>query len=423
MSSTAFSPTMSAAPAPVYATVPSPAAMESSADTALPNTSDVPSFTSFDDMELKDEILRGIYTMGFQTPSPIQQKAIVPMTKRRDIIAQAQSGTGKTATFSIGSIQQIDPGLKAPQVLVLAPTRELAQQSQVTASGIGQYLGIQVLCATGGPPIAEDMRALQRGAQFIVGTPGRIYDLIRRGALKLDNIRVLIMDEADQMLEDRFREQVLCILEFKFPASTRIAFFSATMPPEVTEVAERFLDDPCRILIPPESVTLDGIKQFYVPLDQESHKFEVLLDILRNMSIAQLIIFVNKRQKAEWLTAAMQDNNFTIECIHGEMDVAERKKRMGDFRSGRARILIATDLLARGIDVQQVSTVINYELPLQRENYIHRIGRSGRYGRKGVAINLIVEEEQRSLDDIETYYKTKINTLPDDLDSLSPGRL
>lgn len=420
MSSTAPSITMSTATA--TATNPSPA-MEHSADTALPNTSDVPSFTSFDDMDLKDEILRGIYTMGYQTPSPIQQKAIVPMTKRRDIIAQAQSGTGKTATFSIGSIQQIDPALKAPQVLVLAPTRELAQQTQTTASGIGSYLGIQVLCATGGPPIAEDMRALQRGAQFIVGTPGRIYDLIRRGALKLDNMRVLIMDEADQMLEDRFREQVLCILEFKFPAATRIAFFSATMPPEVTEVAERFLDDPCRILIPPESVTLDGIKQFYVPLEQENHKFDVLLDILRNMSIAQLIIFVNKRQKAEGLAEAMRDNNFTIECIHGEMDVAERKKRMADFRTGRARILIATDLLARGIDVQQVSTVINYELPLQRENYIHRIGRSGRYGRKGVAINLIVEEEAKSLEDIETYYSTKINPLPDDLNSLSASNI
>jgi superfamily II DNA/RNA helicase len=341
------------------------------------------------------------------------------MMSRRDIIAQAQSGTGKTATFSIGSIQQVDPSIKAPQVLVLAPTRELAQQSYTTALGIGRYIDLQVLCATGGPPIAEDMRALQRGAQFIVGTPGRVYDLIRRGALKLDNIRVLIMDEADQMLEDRFREQVLCILEFKFPAATRIAFFSATMPPEVTEVAERFLDNPCRILIPPEAVTLEGIKQYYMMVEQENYKFDVLLDILRNMSIAQLIIFVNKRQKAEGLSEAMRDNNFTIECIHGEMDVAERKKRMHDFRTGKARILIATDLLARGIDVQQVSTVINYELPLQRENYIHRIGRSGRYGRKGVAINLIVDEEGRTLEEYEQYYSTKINPLPEDLSSIT----
>jgi superfamily II DNA/RNA helicase len=412
MSSTAIRDTMSTAPE-------TNAVMRQSADNALPGTSDVPSYTSFDDMGLSDEILRGIYTLGYQNPSPIQQKAIVPMMSRRDIIAQAQSGTGKTATFSIGSIQQVDPSIKAPQVLVLAPTRELAQQSYTTALGIGRYIDLQVLCATGGPPIAEDMRALQRGAQFIVGTPGRVYDLIRRGALKLDNIRVLIMDEADQMLEDRFREQVLCILEFKFPAATRIAFFSATMPPEVTEVAERFLDNPCRILIPPEAVTLEGIKQYYMMVEQENYKFDVLLDILRNMSIAQLIIFVNKRQKAEGLSEAMRDNNFTIECIHGEMDVAERKKRMHDFRTGKARILIATDLLARGIDVQQVSTVINYELPLQRENYIHRIGRSGRYGRKGVAINLIVDEEGRTLEEYEQYYSTKINPLPEDLSSIT----
>ena len=412
MSSTAIRDTMSTAPE-------TNAVMRQSADNALPGTSDVPSYTSFDDMGLSDEILRGIYTLGYQNPSPIQQKAIVPMMSRRDIIAQAQSGTGKTATFSIGSIQQVDPSIKAPQVLVLAPTRELAQQSYTTALGIGRYIDLQVLCATGGPPIAEDMRALQRGAQLIVGTPGRVYDLIRRGALKLDNIRVLIMDEADQMLEDRFREQVLCILEFKFPAATRIAFFSATMPPEVTEVAERFLDNPCRILIPPEAVTLEGIKQYYMMVEQENYKFDVLLDILRNMSIAQLIIFVNKRQKAEGLSEAMRDNNFTIECIHGEMDVAERKKRMHDFRTGKARILIATDLLARGIDVQQVSTVINYELPLQRENYIHRIGRSGRYGRKGVAINLIVDEEGRTLEEYEQYYSTKINPLPEDLSSIT----
>ena len=377
--------------------------------------SEIKVYNSFDDMGLPEDLLRGIYAHGFTTPSKIQQRAIVPMREGRDIIAQAQSGTGKTGTFSIGALSVIDINLKVPQVLVLSPTRELAQQTEKVASEIGNYMKIQVHSATGGPPIAEDIRALQRGAQFIVGTPGRVYDLIRRGALKLDAMRVLIMDEADQMLEDRFREQVHCILEFKFPPATQVALFSATMPPEVTEVAEKFLQNPCRILLPPEEVTLEGIKQYFVALDREDWKFSALMDLYKHLNINQLLIFVNKRARAEWLAARLSENGFTLECIHGEMDVAERKKRMDDFRKGQVRVLICTDLLARGIDVQQVSMVINYELPLQRENYIHRIGRSGRFGRKGVAINLVVNEEMRSLHDIETYYKTNITPLPEDL--------
>lgn len=375
-------------------------------------------YDSFDTMDLPENLLRGIYAYGYDKPSKIQQRAIVPMKERRDIIAQSQSGTGKTGTFSIGALSIIDPDLKAPQVLILSPTRELAQQTEDVARNIGTYMKIQVHSATGGPPIAEDIRALQRGAQFIVGTPGRIYDLIRRGALKLDAMRVLIMDEADQMLEDRFREQVHCILEFKFPPTTQVALFSATMPPEVTEVAEKFLQNPCRILLPPEEVTLEGIKQYYVELDREEWKFEALMDLYKHLTINQLLIFVNKRQKAEWLAARLSENGFTLECIHGDMDVAERKKRMNDFRKGQVRVLISTDLLARGIDVQQVSMVINYELPMQRENYIHRIGRSGRYGRKGVAINLMLTDEMRALKEIETYYKTMINALPSDLSNL-----
>jgi superfamily II DNA/RNA helicase len=381
-------------------------------------TEEVTVYDTFDAMDLPENLLRGIYSYGYDKPSKIQQRAIVPMKNGRDIIAQSQSGTGKTGTFSIGALSCIDPSIKAPQVLVLSPTRELAQQTENVAHSISSYMGIQVHSATGGPPIAEDIRALQRGAQFIVGTPGRIYDLIRRGALKLDAMRVLIMDEADQMLEDRFREQVLCILEFTFPPTTQVALFSATMPPEVTEVAEKFLRNPCRILLPPEEVTLEGIKQYYVELEREEWKFDALMDLYKHLTINQLIIFVNKRQKAEWLAARLSENGFTLECIHGDMDVAERKKRMNDFRKGLVRVLISTDLLARGIDVQQVSMVINYELPMQRENYIHRIGRSGRYGRKGVAINLMLTDEMRTLKEIETYYKTQITILPSDLSNI-----
>ncbi len=377
-----------------------------------------PVFSTFDDMGLNDDILRGIYSFGFMTPSSIQARAIKPLMERRDVIAQSQSGTGKTGAFCIGALSVCDPALKAPQVIVLSPVRELAHQTEVVARAISQFRGLQVYSATGGPPIAEDIRALQRGAQILISTPGRTYDLIRRGALKLDNIKVLVLDEADQMLEDRFREQVIEILKFKFPADCQIGLFSATMPPEVRDVAEKFTRNPVRILIPPEEVTLKGINQYHVEIEKEEWKFECLQDLYQHLQINQLIIFVNKRQKAEWLASRMKDLGFTLECTHGEMDVAERKKRMADFRNGNVRVLISTDLLARGIDVQQVSLVINYELPLQRENYIHRIGRSGRFGRKGVAINLVLPDEKKSLEDIEKYYGTKIDPLPEDLSKL-----
>jgi superfamily II DNA/RNA helicase len=215
-------------------------------------------------------------------------------------------------------------------------------------------------------------------------------------------------------------EQVKCILEFQFPATCRIGLFSATMPPEVMEVAEKFLQNPVRILIPPENVTLDGIKQYYVNVGpDDKYKFDTLLDIYQHLVIAQLIIFVNTKKRAEWLAMKMREKGFTLECIHGEMDVAERKQRMEDFRRGACRVLISTDLLARGIDVQQVSMVINYELPTQHENYIHRIGRSGRFGRKGVAINLIAGDEINSVREIEKTYSTVIQELPEDLNSLA----
>jgi translation initiation factor 4A len=383
------------------------------------DTPDVRLYETFDSMDLPENLLRGIYSHGFERPSAIQQKAVVPIKDGRDVLAQAQSGTGKTGAFSIGSMCRIDPSVRKPQVLVLVPTRELAQQIESVATALGNYLGITIYSTTGGTPIHTDLRALEKGAQFIVGTPGRIYDLMNRGALHRQNLKVLIMDEADQMLEDRFREQVMCILELGFPKDTRVALFSATMPQEVVEFSEKLLQDPVRILIPPEEVTLDGIKQFYVDLQREEWKYDVLCDLYQQLHINQAIIYCNKRQKAEWLAEKMSGQGFPLSFIHGEMDVEERRRRMLEFRRGGIRVLISTDLLARGIDVQQVSLVINFELPMQRENYIHRIGRSGRFGRKGVAINLICPEEAKSLKEIEEHYGTKVVPLPEDLASLT----
>jgi translation initiation factor 4A len=314
---------------------------------------------------------------------------------------------------------KINPEMKKVQVLVIVHTRELAQQIRSVAAALGEYMGVSSYSATGGMPIRDDIKAIERGVHFLVGTPGRIYDLMTRGVLSRNMIRVLILDEADQMLEDRFKEQVICILEKGFPQDCQVALFSATMPPEVAEFAEKILKNPVRILVPPEEVTLDGIKQYFVAVEREDWKYDVLCDLYAQLTINQALIYCNKRQKAEWLAEKMRQEGFPISVIHGDLDPEERSRRMKDFRSGAVRIMISTDLLARGIDVQQVSVVVNFELPTQKENYIHRIGRSGRYGRKGTAINLISTEEMRILDEIRTHYATNIVALPQDLASLA----
>ena len=375
-------------------------------------------FQSFDDMDLPEQVLRGVYGIGFERPSPIQQKAIKPIKDGRDVLAQAQSGTGKTGAFTIGSLCRVDPTLRKVQVLVLVPVRELAQQIEGVVKQISQHMGISVYSATGGPPIREDIRAIEKGCQFLIGTPGRVFDLMNRNVLHRDNIRVLIFDEADQMLEDRFKEQVMCILQKGFPKETQIALFSATMDEDVVDIATKILRTPVRILVDASAVPLDGIKQYYVPLDNPDWKFEVLCDLYQQLNISQALIYCNKRQRADWLAEKMGQQGFPLSVIHGEMDVEERKKRMNDFRRGEVRVMISTDMLARGIDVQQVSLVINYELPVQKENYIHRIGRAGRFGRKGVTINLISPEEKRAVAEIEEHWKITLEVLPNDLNKI-----
>jgi translation initiation factor 4A len=386
----------------------------------LPETdSDVKVFSTFDEMNLPEQLLRGTYSHGFEKPSEIQKRGIVPIKSGRDLMAQAQSGTGKTGTFCIGSLTRVDPALLKPQVIVIVPTRELAQQIEKVASAIGFYMQIRAYSATGGTPLREDLRALEKGVHFVVGTPGRIYDLIHRGVLNRQHVCVLVLDEADQMLEDRFKEQILCILEMGFPATTQVALFSATMPDEVVAVANKLLRNPVRILIPPEEVTLEGISQYYVAMQKEEWKFDALCDIYKQLNVNQALIYCNKRQRAEWLAEKMTAEGFPLSFIHGEMDVDERRNRMQAFRSGNVRVLISTDLLARGIDVQHVSLVMNFELPMNRENYIHRIGRSGRFGRKGVSINLLSPNEKKMKEELESHYTIRMEELPYDLGTLS----
>jgi len=366
---------------------------------------------TFDDMELREDLLRGIYAYGFEKPSAIQQRAIVPVVKGHDTIAQAQSGTGKTATFSVGILQKLDVSSRYCQALVLAPTRELAQQIQKVCLSLGDYMNIQCMACIGGTNVRDDMRRLEDGVHVVVGTPGRVFDMINRRALRVDQMKLFVLDEADEMLSRGFKDQIYDVFRF-MPPSIQVGLFSATMPQEVLEITAQFMRDPVRILVKRDELTLEGIRQFYVAVEREEWKLDTLCDLYETLTITQAIIYCNTRRKVDWLAEKMSARDFTVSCVHGDMEQRERDVIMREFRSGSSRVLITTDLLARGIDVQQVSLVINYDLPTNRENYIHRIGRSGRFGRKGVSINFLARDDVRLLRDIEQFYNTQIEEMP-----------
>ncbi len=378
---------------------------------------EIAAVTSFDNMNLKDKLLRGIYAYGFEKPSIIQQRGILPILTRSDTIIQAQSGTGKTGTFSIALLQVIDETIRETQVLVLAPTRELAQQIQKVVSSLGEHLKIRTHACVGGTNIREDIQILQNGAQVVVGTPGRVNDMITRPALNLEKCKMFILDEADEMLSRGFKDQIYDVFKF-LPRDVQIVMCSATMPPDILEIASSFMINPKRILVKKEQLTLEGIKQFYVDVEEEGNKLNTLFDLYETITITQAIIFCNTRKKVEYLTEQLTANLFTVSSIHGDMTAGDREKIIREFRAGSTRVLITTDLLARGIDVQQVSLVINYDLPANREVYIHRIGRSGRLGRKGVAVNFITKEDSRSLRELEAFYQTQIEEMPNNIGEL-----
>jgi translation initiation factor 4A len=366
---------------------------------------------SFDNMGLRDELLRGIYSYGFERPSAIQQKAIVPTVSGRDVIAQAQSGTGKTATFAIGALQQIDFNVRECQALILAPTRELAAQIQKVVENLGDYLAVKAHACIGGTRVRDDLSILQEGVHVIVGTPGRVLDLLSRGALDASKIKIFILDEADEMLSRGFKDQIYDVFQC-LPQNVQVGLFSATMPPEALEITKNFMNSPLRILVKQEEVTLEGIRQFYINCEREEWKLDTLCDLYDTLNIAQAVIFCNTRKKVDWLTDHLRSKDFTVSATHGDLDAETRNVILSEFRTGSSRILITTDLLARGIDVHGVSLVINYDLPRNFEKYIHRIGRSGRFGRKGVAINLISTEDISRLKEIERYYNTAIEEMP-----------
>jgi len=374
-------------------------------------------FDSFDNMPLTEDLLRGIYAYGFEKPSAIQSRAIKPLATERHIIAQAQSGTGKTATFTIGILQQLDYSKNVCQALVLAPTRELAQQIQKVVLAIGDYLQVKCHACIGGTRVADDVSKLESGVHVVVGTPGRVYDMICRGILKVETIKVFILDEADEMLSRGFKDQIYDIFK-NLPTTCQVGLFSATMPPEALEITKKFMKDPVKILVKRDELTLEGIKQFYVNTDREDYKIDILTDLYETLNITQSVIFCNTRRKVDWLTDKMRAKEFTVSSTHGDIDQKERDVILNEFRTGSSRVLITTDLLARGIDVHQVSLVINYDLPRNPENYLHRIGRSGRFGRKGVAINFVTNDDEKALRELEQFYHTTIDELPSNVKDL-----
>jgi ATP-dependent RNA helicase len=272
-------------------------------------------------------------------------------------------------------------------------------------------MSIECHACIGGKSVGEDIRRLEAGVQVISGTPGRVYDMIRRRHLRTKALKMLILDEADEMLTKGFKEQIYDVYRY-LPPTTQVVLVSATLPREVLEMTKKFMSDPVRVLVKRDELTLEGIKQFFIAVEKDEWKFDTLCDLYDQLTINQCVIFLNTRKRVDTIAEKMRKQNFAVVAMHGEMPQSEREEIMKSFRSGDCRVLITTDIFARGIDISQVSLVINYDLPLNRENYLHRIGRSGRFGRKGVAINFVTDQDVRILRDIEQYYATQIDEMP-----------
>ena len=368
----------------------------------------------FDDMDLNENLLRGIYSYGFENPSPIQCKAIPVMNTKKDLIAQAQSGTGKTGAFSIGILNNIDPDKKCIQALVINPTHELANQNCNVMKELSTYMNINVLSVVGGTNVRKCQEDLNKQPHIVVGTPSRILDMIQKKYLYTNDIKILIFDEADEILSFGFKESVHNIIQF-IHKETQICLFSATIPDEVLDLTDKFMNNPERILVNKDKLTLVGILQFYINVKVNDWKFETLIDIYDTINVSQCIIYINSKNKLMEVNERLKHKGFPVEGIHGDLSSDLRKHILEDFKSGKLRILLSTDLLSRGIDIQQLSLVINYDLPREKETYIHRIGRSGRYGRKGVSINFVTDRDMEYQNEIQSFYDTKIEEMPQNI--------
>tara|TARA_B110000967_G_C18885773_1_gene563896 strand:- start:583 stop:1791 length:1209 start_codon:yes stop_codon:yes gene_type:complete len=378
------------------------------------NDKEIKTFDKWDKLDnIKDDLLRGIYAVGFETPSPIQQKAIISMFEKNDVVAQAQSGTGKTGAFSISILNLLDITQNTTQALILAPTRELALQISGVIKGLGEYMdGLKIQLLIGGTSVNEDINNLKNNTpHIIVGCPGRTHDMMKKNYVINKNIKIIVLDEADEMLCVGFKEQVYNIFQF-LNKDIQVGLFSATLPYEINSLTNKFMRNPIKILVKSEMLTLEGISQFYIALEDDNSKFSALKDLFETISMSQCIIYCNSIKRVHELYDAMFAENYPVCCIHSGMEKDERLDSYKEFKSGKYRVLISSNVTARGIDIQQVGTVINFDLPKDVHTYLHRIGRSGRWGRKGVGINFITKRDVRGLKTIEEHYNTQIEELP-----------
>jgi superfamily II DNA/RNA helicase len=376
-------------------------------------TENIKTINNWDDLDLSIDLLRGIYSYGFEKPSPIQSKAIHPIMSGSDLIAQAQSGTGKTGSFTIGALTRVDTRLNENQILIMSPTHELSRQISDVITNLGACMSnLRVKTIIGGSSIDEDAKDMRKNLpHVIVGCTGRIYDMIKRKHIDPSKFKLVILDEADEMLSSGFKDQVYNIFDC-LNRDIQIALFSATLPPDIFQITNKFMKNPVKICVKSESLTLEGIKQYYIALNDDRDKYDTLKDLYNRITVSQCIIYANSVRRVKELYEAMREDDFPVTCIHGDLSKSEREESFRDFKNGKARVLISSDITCRGIDIQQVSVVINFDIPRDNHNYLHRIGRSGRWGRKGTGINFVTRRDVLKIREIENYYKTQIEELP-----------
>jgi len=378
------------------------------------DSSEQKTIESWDELNISEELLRGIYSYGFEKPSEIQKKSISPMTEGRDIIAQAQSGMGKTGSFTIGALSRIDTSKNNIQALILSPTHELVKQTANVVNALGSMMNIRVKTIIGGTSIQSDrdeLKSQDSCPHVIVGSSGRVYDMICRNYLSTNDIKVFVLDEADEMLSQGFKSQIYNIFQM-LPSSVQVALFTATLPENILELTTKFMRNPVKITMNAEKLSLECIKQYYIAVQNDNMKFDVLKDLFSMISVSQCIIYCNSVNRVSELYQAMKDDGFSVCAIHSSMTTEDRAKEFANFRSGGFRVLISSNITARGIDIQHVSTVINFDIPKCQFTYLHRIGRSGRWGRKGMAINFVTKQDINLMRKIEEYYSIAIEELP-----------
>lgn len=382
-------------------------------------------YESFDQIEClcnnDGELLNGIFSYGFEKPSAIQAKTIKPINDGRDIVVQSQSGTGKTGAFCIGVLSKIDKDKNFPQCIIIANTRELATQNYHVITNLASFMHLKITLCIGGT--GSDVRTNildARNSHILVGTPGRLNDIIDRDIHStsetkfIDSVNMLILDEADILLKDDFVEQVKSIIK-NIPETAQICIFSATFPDTVLDITNKFMKNPIKILVEQEKISLDLIRHYYIAVECETDKYDVLSEMYKQINISQIIIFVNSISTADNVSRQLISDGHSVGVIHAKLDEIPRMNILRDFRNAKIRVLVATDILSRGIDVQNIGIIINYDLPKDLDQYIHRVGRSGRYGKIGMAINFVSKNRYdfKQLGLIEDTYKIKIECMPE----------